>query len=440
MSTTGDFEAEVGRLLDEVGAVDHTVGPVSGPTCAAADWARSGALGLTGWADRDPILPTAPIATAANIAAHAFDALLQSPLAHSDEPRTPEVPDGAELLGERARLEGLSRNGRIAAGGASRLLQCADEWLVVGLPRGDEDVRLFPAWLGIDPGEDPWERCAHALTEANVDTVLERGRLLGLPIAKAAATAEEAVPPWLERQEAGARSPGTASSGERRNRPAILDLTSLWAGPLCGRLLARAGAEVTKLESSQRPDGARLGAPMLFDALNRQKTHASCDFTTARGRAELTSCFEEADIVLEAARPRALRQLGFDAEAWLAARPGRVWASITGYGRQAPGSDWVALGDDAAAAAGLFHCIAADEAPLFVGDAVADPLTGLHAAVAVLAAWQAGGGALLDISLSGTVERAIGLAECFPVHGEVVRHERALGVETELGFIPATGS
>jgi crotonobetainyl-CoA:carnitine CoA-transferase CaiB-like acyl-CoA transferase len=134
----------------------------------------------------------------------------------------------------------------------------------------------------------------------------------------------------------------------------------------------------------------------------------------------------QADIVVESARPRALEQLGFDAATWVEARPGRVWASITGYGRSGPERNWIAFGDDAAVAAGLIGppLRAVDGGapgpapgrdpdaldPCFCADAIADPLTGLHAAVAVLAHWRAGRGGLLDLSLVGVAARSASLA------------------------------
>jgi len=82
---------------------------------------------------------------------------------------------------------------------------------------------------------------------------------------------------------------------------------------------------------------------------------------------------------------------------------------VTGYGRAEPNAQWIAFGDDAAVAGGLVAWSEADQRPLFFGDAIADPLTGLHAAVAVLARWAAGGGELLDIRLAGVAARAKGM-------------------------------
>jgi crotonobetainyl-CoA:carnitine CoA-transferase CaiB-like acyl-CoA transferase len=116
---------------------------------------------------------------------------------------------------------------------------------------------------------------------------------------------------------------------------------------------------------------------------------------------------EHADIVVESSRPRALLQLGVDAESLVNTVPGLTWVSITGYGRREPGAGWVAFGDDAGVAAGLATATGGSGGPpLFCGDAIADPLTGLHAALAALACWRGGGGYLLDLALRDVVAHA----------------------------------
>ena len=86
---------------------------------------------------------------------------------------------------------------------------------------------------------------------------------------------------------------------------------------------------------------------------------------------------DAADIVIEGSRPAALRRRGLSAED-LAGRAGRIWLRIRGY-RDQP--DRPAFGDDAAVAGGLVGSGA--DGPVFCGDAIADPLTGLEAARAV---------------------------------------------------------
>jgi crotonobetainyl-CoA:carnitine CoA-transferase CaiB-like acyl-CoA transferase len=95
-----------------------------------------------------------------------------------------------------------------------------------------------------------------------------------------------------------------------------------------------------------------------------------------------------------------LQQLGFDAEQLVKQHPGLIWISITGHGRAGKSARYTGFGDDAAAAGGL---ILEDQGkPCFLGDAVADPLAGMHAALAASIFWKLGRPALLDISLSET--------------------------------------
>jgi crotonobetainyl-CoA:carnitine CoA-transferase CaiB-like acyl-CoA transferase len=108
-------------------------------------------------------------------------------------------------------------------------------------------------------------------------------------------------------------------------------------------------------------------------------------------------------VLVESARPRALRQIGIDAEAIVAETPGLVWVSITGYGRE---SNAVAFGDDAACAAGLAAGSGEPDAPLFCADAIADPLAGVHAARIAWETRQRGGGALLDVALCNVAAHA----------------------------------
>ncbi len=363
---------------------------------AATEWARSGAMALTGRADGPPIVAPAAGAVAARRAADAFCAL-------ATRNGVTLALDGPALLGERAALAGLARNGRIAAGGGARLLRSADGWIAVSLVRPD-DFAAIPAWLEVvAPGSnEAWERVANCVRESATQMLVDRARLIGLAVADAVAPAESAAP-WLRTVVHG-----DAIERQHRDQPLVVDLSSLWAGPLCANLLLLAGARVLKVESATRPDGARNGAAAFFDLLNAGKQSIALDFGTQVGRDALRRLLDRADIVIESARPRALRQLGIDAEALVATRPGLSWVSLTGYGRQAPYASWIAYGDDAAAAAGLAALAGRDDdGPLFCGDAIADPLTGLYAACAALASWQSGGGALLDISLCAVAEHAL---------------------------------
>ncbi len=124
------------------------------------------------------------------------------------------------------------------------------------------------------------------------------------------------------------------------------------------------------------------------------------EFETPDGRRRLRALVSRADVVIAAARPRALEPLGLVAHDVVRGGGTRVWLSITGYGTSDVGASAqrVAFGDDAAAAGGL---VGWDErGPCFCGDAIADPLSGMVATVAGLAALGRGGGWVVDVSMA----------------------------------------
>ena len=375
----------------------------------AQRWAESGLAWLTGPAERPALFP--PVALP-QMADEALDELAQlAPRGAFGELR------GAELLVERAACYGFTRRGRIAPGGSCRLLEARGGWLAANLPR-DDDARALAAWLEDDAlaalaaplAEEAWRELAARVSQRERGACVERARLLGLAVAPADA------PSALRAEWLGIAARGDSSTRAADAAPLVVDLSTLWAGPLAARLLGLAGARVLKVESTRRPDGARNGNAVFFDRLNSGKQSVALDFGASDDLRRLAALIARADIVVESARPRALRQLGIDAEGWVRARPGRVWLSITGYGRGDPFAEWVAFGDDAAAAAGLCWCVP-HSAPLFIGDAIADPLAGIHAALAALRCWRRGEGALLDVALSTVVAHAIARAGGLPEPG-----------------------
>ena len=339
------------------------------PDEARARWAASGALALTGDPD-GPCLSPPPGVVARTVA-------LGEPLG----------VDALSLLGERAAIAGLTRNGAVSCGGAARLLPAGDGgWLAVSLPRPD-DEDLLPAWLGLDaPPEDPWAAVAAAPGDAT--DLATRGAALGLAVA--------AVPP---RDGAGPGAAPAAGSGVVATRtgdappleraPLVVDLSSLWAGPLCAQLLGLRGARVVKVEATGRPDGARRGPAGFFALMHGGHRAVALDFRDPGDRGRLRRLVAAADVVIEGSRPRALAQLG------LAPAGQRAWVRITGHGPV----DRIGFGDDTAAAGGLVAWGAGGR-PRFVADAAADPLTGLAAAGAVVTALEAGGTWVLDAALA----------------------------------------
>lgn len=301
--------------------------------------------------------------------------------------------DATELLTGRAALLGLAPPGRISAGGATRLLAAADGWCALTLSRPD-DIAAVPALLHTDTvGPEPWQAIEVWAAGREAAEVVGRARLLGLPAAVLGET--EATPPRVTRL--GANRAG------RLTGLLVADLSSMWAGPLCGQLLARAGATVVKVESPTRPDGTRAGVPAFFDWMNSGKLSFAVDFDDPA----MAALLAVADVVIEASRPAALARHGLGPDA-VVARAGRVWLRITGHGSVGEQANWVAFGDDAAVAGGLVGYRAGT--PVFTGDAIADPLTGLDAARAVATSLARGGGELIEYSMAAVAAGYAGQA------------------------------
>lgn len=393
--------AQIARqLLRDVG-VDPSgfVDPASewAPEHPAVTAARCGLMSLCGDADGEALICPAPLATYADGALAA--------LAHLAPTGALDGLRGSQLLTERAALLGHGRQGRCSAGGASRLLDVADGAIALSLVR-DDDWALIPAWLEaagpVPPGD--WAALTDTIRVYTMHDLVERGRELGLALCPVAPPSSKAAP-WL--RYFGGRG-FTGAPVDVRRAPRVLDLSSLWAGPLCTHLLQRCGADVVKVESTHRPDGARRGPAAFFDLMHAGKRSVALDFRSEAGRAQLRALIAQADIVIEASRPRALRQLGIDAEALVRECPSLTWISITGYGRAEPQAQWIAYGDDAGVAAGLSRMMQAVYGqPVFVGDAIADPCTGLHAALAAWAGWLQGGAGLLSIALCDVMRHVV---------------------------------
>jgi hypothetical protein len=308
--------------------------------------------------------------------------------------------DGATLLCERAMLGGFSVPGRTSAGGGCRLFDALGDTIAINLSR-PADRELLPALFESDTLDgDDQEAIAARIAQSDAQALLRRARSMGLAIACEHEVLPMAATPCVELTPG---PPATRSSGEL---PRVLDLSSLWAGPLAAHLLWLAGAEVVKVESQRRPDALRWGDAALYGLLNQGKTNVVLEF--GADRQALCSLIAAADIVIEAARPRALQQLGIDAAQIVRSQPGLVWLTITGHGAEGEAGGWVGFGDDCGVAGGLSAALrAASGVSGFVGDAIADPLTGMEAARVAWDAWAARRGGHFAIAMSHVVAHAI---------------------------------
>ena len=324
--------------------------------------------------------------------------------------------EGGQLLLERMLRTGTKwRDGR-SPSGACRFIGTADGALAVNLPR-PSDWELLEAWLEFDAGGTwSWSKLSRVVRDRHTQSLVERARLLGLAVAAPGNALEGCV--HSDIRNSPLEHPPTVVDGDpladcrdpkpKLRPPLVVDLSALWAGPLCSHLLWLCGGCVIKVESTERLDGARFGNSGFYALLNQGKRSLALDFGVRDECALLRRLVERADIVIESSRPRALKQLGIEAEEWVRRQAGRTWISITGYGRVGAAADWAAFGDDAGVAAGLADLMrAATGAHQFAGDAIADPLTGVEAARAAWLSWLTGGSRLISLSLTGVAARML---------------------------------
>ncbi|GAB2985869.1 CoA transferase [Amycolatopsis acidiphila] len=320
---TGEDEAwrEADGVIDATGTLPSTAelpAVRTVDTTALQDWASSGAMILTGRRAGPPLRsPGQP-------ASVAWGALLATELLVRIGGGDAVLP-GPRVLSERAAMAGFHRDAPVSADGSFR----------VGTIRCTMD----------DPG---WPFVLNGLTC-------------------------KAVP-----------GSGPARAVRRRWRlPPMLvaDLSSGWAGPLCGHLLTLLGARVLKVEDPARPDGARVWSREFYDLLHAGQESVAPDL----GSALLGHLLAVADVVIDDGR---------------VARPGgaadQCWIRITGDS-----------GDAAAVDAGLvaFDADAGVAAPC--GDAIAAPLTGINAALAVVACRLGGGRWRADLTFRSQAAAAL---------------------------------
>ena len=295
--------------------------------------------------------------------------------------------DAAGFLGERAALVGRSRRGSVSVGGACHMVAAADGVLAVTLAR-TSDVEAVPAWLeqGGSAGDDVWAEVAAGVREQPVAELVERAAWLGLAVG-------EAIRPPPPAEPCTFTDAGPAAFGQCM----VLDLSSLWAGPLCASLLGRFGLEVMKVEGPGRPDGARYGSPAFYERLNEGKQEAVYDLGAVAGRRRFLDLCRKSAVVVDGLRPRVWANWGID-RLEVAEACGLVWVSITAHGDNRAG-----FGDDAAVSGGLWLQDPSGGLPWFVADAVADPVAGLAACRAAAEAMAAGRAGLVEVAMSRAV-------------------------------------
>ncbi|MFC0386789.1 CaiB/BaiF CoA transferase family protein [Muricoccus vinaceus] len=122
----------------------------------------------------------------------------------------------------------------------------------------------------------------------------------------------------------------------------ILDLSKVFAGPLCGQYLGDLGADVIKVEPVKGGDDTRAWAPQkegqsaTFMALNRNKRSLALDLKSEAGRAIVHRLAAEVDVVIQGFGGGTARKLGVESDTLRALNPRLIYCEISGFGRSGP--------------------------------------------------------------------------------------------------------
>jgi crotonobetainyl-CoA:carnitine CoA-transferase CaiB-like acyl-CoA transferase len=197
----------------------------------------------------------------------------------------------------------------------------------------------------------------------------------------------------------------------------ILDLSRVLAGPLSTMMLGDLGADVIKVERPGVGDETRgwgppfdeRGESAYYLSVNRNKLSVAADLDDPADRALIAGLIQEADIVVDNFRGRALERRGLDPDGLIARHPRLVWCTISGFG---PGSDRPGYDFITQAESGWMAITGEpDGDPMKVGVALADVVAGKDAAVAMLAALVArartGRGRRVHVSLAASAAGAL---------------------------------
>jgi crotonobetainyl-CoA:carnitine CoA-transferase CaiB-like acyl-CoA transferase len=212
----------------------------------------------------------------------------------------------------------------------------------------------------------------------------------------------------------------------------VLDASRVLAGPLCGQILGDLGAEVLKVERPGQGDDTRFWGPPFLGKLsayylscNRNKRGLALDLSRPEGLDLFYQLAAKSDVLLENFRTASADKLGLNPEKLHAHNPRLVICSISGFGRTGPWSDLPGYDFAVQAMSGLMSITGPVEGPpCKVGVAVADVLTGLYAAIAVLACLharkQSGHGYVIDMALLDCALAAqVNLAQAYLTSGKV---------------------
>lgn len=118
----------------------------------------------------------------------------------------------------------------------------------------------------------------------------------------------------------------------------VVDLTQVIAGPFATMMMGDMGADVIKVEATDRGDLSRQWQPRpeYFDTLNRNKRSVSVDLSTEQGQEVVRSLLEDADVFVENMKPGGMEKFNLTYEEVAKINPNIIYCSISGFGSDSP--------------------------------------------------------------------------------------------------------
>ena len=206
------------------------------------------------------------------------------------------------------------------------------------------------------------------------------------------------------------------SAAPRANTPlagiTVIDLTQIYQGPYATFLMAKAGADVIKIEPvNGEPSRIRAkvsgGASLPMAMLNTNKRGITLNLKTEKGRELFKEMVKRADIVVENFAPGVMDRLGVGWSVLHALNPRLIYGSGTGYGLSGPDRDNLAMDVTIQAASGIMSVTGTpDGPPMRAGASIVDFLSGVHLYAGIMTALyersQTGEGRLVEVSMQET--------------------------------------
>ncbi len=340
------------------------------------------------------------------------------------------------LMAQRMRSLGLPANLRSAP--MLGVVRAADGWVgincltgqhwldvcaMLGLPEFAE--RQLEIMRGGPERAEFFVRARPLLAEQTVAEIVELSQALRIPAAPVndGATVLE-CPQYVGREffveRGGIHQPGSPfrfstpavaqpdPAPHREARPGalpfaglkVLDLTTFWAGAYMTCYLGGFGADIVKVESIQRPDGHRYSGAFAYEGddwyersvmwqgTNLNKRDLTLDLTSSRGLEIARRLVAEADVVVENFSPRVVEHFGLDYESLVALKPDVILVRMPGFGLRGPWRDYVGWALNIEQTSGMSAATGYADGPPCNPQGPADPIVGVHAGVALLAALE----------------------------------------------------